>query len=282
VNGVVDRIQTADLLRAKALSTVIDDLAAEGSLLESAVAGFDEEQRNSLSGAAGWTVLDQLAHLAWTDEVAVLALTRDPLLEQLVSDAQLAPDDFADRHAHAVSALGWDHVLSRWRASRALVIKLLKAEDPRAEVPWFGPPMAPASMASARLMETWAHGLDIADGLGLMVAPTSRLRHIVHLGVRTRNYAFRLHGLAVPPQEFRVELTAPDSELWAYGPESAPDQIVGSAMDFCLLVTRRRHPSDLELTVTGDQAQAWLPIAQAFAGSPGQSRARITRSDAEV
>ena len=58
------------------------------------------------------------------------------------------------------------------------------------KLPWFGPPMSAASMATARLMETWAHGLDVADALGVHRPATARLRSIAHIGVRTRDFAF--------------------------------------------------------------------------------------------
>jgi hypothetical protein len=44
-------------------------------------------------------------------------------------------------------------------------------------------------------------------------------------------------------------------------------------VDFCLLVTRRRHPDDLAVTATGTDAEQWLDIAQCYRGSPGEGRA---------
>jgi uncharacterized protein (TIGR03084 family) len=121
-------------------------------------------------------------------------------------------------------------------------------------------------------METWAHGLDVADLLGVRREPTARLRNVAHIGVRTVDFAFAVHGLAAPSVPFRVELTGPSGELWTWGPEDSPDRIAGPALDFCQLVTQRRHPDDLGLTVTGAKATEWVPIAQAFAGPPGAGR----------
>ena len=67
-------------------------------------------------------------------------------------------------------------------------------------------------MATARFMETWAHGLDVADALGVRRQVTDRIRHVVHLGVRTRDFAFATHGADAPGSEFRVELTSPSGE----------------------------------------------------------------------
>ena len=127
-------------------------------------------------------------------------------------------------------------------------------------------------MATARLMETWAHGLDVADALGVTVAPTPRLRSIAHLGVRTRDFAFTVHGLTPPAEPFRVELRAPGGGQWAWGPEDAAQRVSGSALHFCYLVTQRRPRSELDLAAVGSDADTWLSIAQAFAGPPGAGR----------
>lgn len=127
-------------------------------------------------------------------------------------------------------------------------------------------------MATARLMETWAHGADVADALGVPRTPTHRLRHIAHLGVRTRDFAFTVHGRTPPAEPFRVCLTAPDGREWTWGPESAAQTVTGSAVDFCRLVTQRVHRTDTDLVATGPDADAWLELAQAFAGPPGAGR----------
>jgi uncharacterized protein (TIGR03084 family) len=127
-------------------------------------------------------------------------------------------------------------------------------------------------MATARLMETWAHGVDVTDALRLPPSASPRLRHVVHLGVRTRDFAFGRHGLPAPVDPFRVELTAPDGETWAWGPEDAGQRVTGPALDFCLRVTQRRHRDDLRLRATGPDADRWLDVAQAFAGDPGAGR----------
>jgi uncharacterized protein (TIGR03084 family) len=121
-------------------------------------------------------------------------------------------------------------------------------------------------------METWAHGQDVADAVGVVRPPTDRLRHVVRIGVRARDFAFGVHGLTPPSEEFRVELRAPSGELWTYGPEAAPQRVTGPALDFCLLVTQRAHRTDLAVEAVGPDADRWLDIAQAFAGPPGAGR----------
>lgn len=251
---------------------VIDDLCAESDELDLIVAELSPEQWGLATPAPGWTVAHQIAHLAWTDHAAVLAVTDQEAFHREVEKALLAPGDPVDLAAREGAARPPEEVLEHWRSGRAALAEALRAAPAGARFPWFGPPMAAASMATARLMETWAHGLDVADALGVRRAPTGRLRHIARLGVRTRDYAFGVRGLTPPFEEFRVELTAPSGELWTFGPPDADGRVTGPALDFCLLVTRRAHRDDLALRAEGEEADRWLDIAQAFAGPPGPGR----------
>ncbi|MBN9621113.1 MAG: maleylpyruvate isomerase family mycothiol-dependent enzyme [Actinobacteria bacterium] len=127
-------------------------------------------------------------------------------------------------------------------------------------------------MATARLMETWAHGQDVADALGAPRPATDRIRHVAHIGVRTRDFAYLLRDRPAPGEPFRVELVGPSGTVWTWGPEDASQRVSGPALDFALLVTQRRHRGDLALVAAGGDADAWLDIAQAFAGPPGGGR----------
>lgn len=189
-----------------------------------------------------------------------------------VEKALAAPGDFVDNGAEEGARKPPAQLLADWRAGCTALAEALRAAPDGARFPWYGPPMSTASMATARLMETWAHGLDVADALGVARTPTDRLRHIVRLGIRTRDFAFGVQGLPVPFEEFRVELTAPSGELWVYGPEDADDRVTGPALDFCLLVTQRAHRLDLALRTEGPDVDRWLDIAQAFAGPSGAGR----------
>jgi uncharacterized protein (TIGR03084 family) len=117
-------------------------------------------------------------------------------------------------------------------------------------------------------MEYWAHGQDIADGLGVRRDPTARLRHICHLGVRTRGFSYAVRGRTAPDADVRVELTGPDGDAWTWGDAAAEDRVSGAAEDFALVVTQRRLVDDTGLVVQGDAAREWLSLAQAFAGGP--------------
>src|SRR4030095_10613590 len=102
-----------------------------------------------------------------------------------------------------------DALLAAWREGRTALADALAALPAGTKLPWFGPAMSAASMATARLMETWAHGLDVTDALKAPPSVSARLRHVAHIGVRTRDFAFRQNGLPPPEEPFRVELTAP-------------------------------------------------------------------------
>ena len=248
------------------------DLAAEGNDLDALIADLPEAGWRSDSAAPGWTIAHQVAHLAWTDEVAILAATDPDEFAARLKAALSAPASFVNDAAAEGAQLPPSDLLATWRTGRKAMVDALTAVPPGHKLPWFGPPMAAPSMATARIMETWAHGQDIVDGLGLARQPTARLRHVAHIGVRTVNFAFTLHDLPVPTEPFRVELTGPDGETWTWGEPGAANRVSAPAVDFCLLVTQRRHPDDLHVEVTGEQARRWLPIAQAFAGLPGEGR----------
>ncbi|MDJ0386452.1 TIGR03084 family metal-binding protein [Streptomyces sp. G-G2] len=252
---------------------VFADLRAEGDALERLIADVPEAGWAKATPAPGWSVAHQIAHLAWTDRAALVSLTDADGFGRMVAEALAAPERFVDEGAAEGAALGPGELLSRWRGGRTALDRALAAASPDARFPWYGPPMKAASMASARLMETWAHGQDIADALAVRRAPTDRLRHVARIGVRARDYAFAVRGLPAPVGEFRVELTAPDGAgVWTYGPPDAPQRVTGPALDFCLLVTQRAHRADLAVLARGADAEQWLDIAQAFAGPAGPGR----------
>lgn len=253
------------------ITQVLADLAAEGERLDALVADLDDTGWHTPTPAPGWDVAAQVAHLAWTDEVACKAARDKEAWDAVVVDALADPEGFVDRQALALAAE--PDLLSRWRTAREDLRRTLAAHPHGEKMPWFGPPMSATSMATARLMETWAHSLDVHEGLGAPVEDTDRIRHIAHLGVRTRNFAFGVHGLDAPTEEFRIELVAPSGEVWCWGPEDAAQTLTGSAGDFCRLVTQRVHRLDADLVATGPDVDRWLDIAQAFAGQPGQGRA---------
>lgn len=254
------------------LVQVLADLADEGTTLDGVVAHLEDTAWLTPTPAEGWTVATQIAHLTWTDERALHALTEPEAFGTYVSDVRSRLGTLVDDAARELARVAPARLLLRWRDTREALARTLSEVPQDGRVPWFGPPMSPTSMATARLMETWAHGLDITDALGLPPTASPRLRHVAHLGVRTRDFAFVQRGLPAPVEPFHVELVAPDGSTWAWGPGDAAQRITGPALDFCLRVTRRRHRADLALEATGPDADRWLDLAQAFAGPAGVER----------
>jgi uncharacterized protein (TIGR03084 family) len=255
-----------------AADPIVADLRRESDELDALVAPLADDRWAAPTPAPGWTIAHQIGHLLWTDRVALTAVTDEAAFAGLLEAAAANPTGFVDAGADELATTPPAALLADWRLTRVrLHDALLTVPDGR-KLPWFGPPMSAASMATARLMETWAHGLDVADTLGIKRPPTARLRSIAHLGVRTRDYAFAVNGLAPPTEPFLVELRAPDGGTWSWGPPDAAQRVVGGAEDFCFLVTQRRPLRVLDITAEGDDARRWLQIAQAFAGPPGAGR----------
>ena len=253
-------------------SAIVDDLQAESDALDDLVAGLPAEQWATPTPAPRWSIAHQIAHLLWTDRVSLLSIDDEAAFGDLLAEAQAKIATFVDDAADELAALPPDRLLAEWRSTRKALHTALRAVPDGRKLLWFGPPMSAASMATARMMETWAHGLDVADALNAPPSATARLKSIAHLGVRTRDYAYMVNGQTPPSGPFRVELTAPDGTLWEWGPEDAAQRVTGPALDFCFLVTQRRARGDLALIAEGADAEHWLGIAQAFAGPPGTGR----------
>ena len=252
-------------------------LSAEQAELDSVLDGLDAADWHRPSSAAGWDVLDVLAHLCFFEEAAVLAL-RDPdafarhRTELLAAMAGPDRPDVAEARAGVPAA----DLLARWRRARAgYATEIQSAALPVPDgsgipvrVPWYGPAMSPASFTTARILEAFAHGTDIRDGLGLALPETDRLRDVCHLAFGSRQFCFAVHGRADPGTPVRLEVTGPAGEAWMWGPADAAELITGSALDVALVWTQRRHPGRTGVRAHGPTAELWLSIAQAFAGPP--------------
>jgi uncharacterized protein (TIGR03084 family) len=254
------------------LDEVLADLWAESAELDRLVGGLAAEEWSTPTPAEGWTIAHPIAHLAWTDEASELAATDPDGFKALLQKAAANPTTYVDDGAAETAALPPDQLLTYWREARADVAGALKRVPSGEKVLWYGPPMSPTSMATARLMETWAHGQDVFDALGVRRQPSNRLRHVAHLAVRTRDFAYLLNDRTPPAEQFRVELTGPDGDAWTWGPEDATQRVSAPAVDFCLLATQRRHRDDLSVEAKGADVEEWLGIIQAFAGLPGKGR----------
>ncbi|MDA0634268.1 TIGR03084 family metal-binding protein [Nonomuraea sp. MCN248] len=250
------------------MAELLDDLRAETASLEALLDPLDPGDWERPTPAAGWAIRDQVSHLAWFDDAAHTAITDPASFRAQLADAAVTPDELAEqaRGMPAGELRAW------FGAAWARLTAVLATLPPKRRLPWYGVDMSAASFATARLMETWAHGQDIADALGRTREPTDRLRHVARIGVMALPYAFTVRGLPVPAEPVRVELTTPGGEPWTAGPHGAAGVVRGPMLDFCLAVTQRVHLSDTALEITGEPAAAWMGIAQAYAGPPGEGR----------
>lgn len=254
------------------IASLVTDLRAESEDVRALLAPLPAADWQRPTPAPGWTIHDQVAHLAHFDGVTQMALAepdRFAAERDSVADLQGYVDGIGPANAHRTP----EQMLAWWRAEQDGLVAAALAAPPGIRVPWFGPAMSLPSKLTARIMETWAHGQDIADALGVTRVPTDRLRHIARIGVLAMPNSFRTHRQEVPAAPIRVALTAPSGGPdWEWGDAGAADVVSGPALDFCLAVTQRRHLDDTALRVEGDAARAWMEIAQAFAGPPGQGR----------
>ena len=255
-----------------ALDEIISDLAAEQAALARVLDDLSAGDWDVPTHGPGWSVRDQVSHLAYFDEAAARAIMDHEAFAAEVREFLLAGPDAEARYLARGRGMAPTGVLDWWRTASSALIAAARTLDPNARVPWFGPAMSAASFITARLMETWSHGLDVVDVAGAGRPDTDRLRHVVFLGVRTRAYSYAVRGMEQPATPVRVELTSPSGEKWVLGDADAADVIRGTSTDFCRVVTQRRHVADTHLEIHGSAAEEWMAIAQAFAGPPGQGR----------
>jgi uncharacterized protein (TIGR03084 family) len=254
------------------LDEIIDDLEAEQAALGTVLAALSAADWDAPTHAPGWSVRDQVSHLAFFDEAASRAMTDREAFAAEARAALQGASDLEGQYLARGRAMAPGGVLDWWRTASSALIARARTVDPKARLPWYGPDMGATSFITARLMETWSHGLDVVDVVDGDRPDTDRLRHVAFLGVRTRAYSYIARGKEPPAAPVRVELTSPSGERWVLGDDEAADVIRGRATDFCRVVTQRRHVADTDLEIRGPAAEEWMAIAQAFAGPPGQGR----------
>ena len=251
---------------------LIDDLRAEQEDLDRLLSGLDDPTWDTVTPAEPWTIRDTVSHLAFFDERETLA----------ISDPEAFGNEINERLTGGIDsymALGLDRgrsmtpsqVLTWWRTARAAELKAFETVDPDTHLPWYGPPMKAPSAVVARLMETWAHGHDVAEALGVARAPTERLFHIAELGVKTFSWSYLNRGLEVPTERVRVALRGPRGRTRVWNDQMS-NSITGPVDEFGLVVAQRRNYFDTSLLIEGDVARSWMEVAQIFAGPPGPGR----------
>lgn len=248
------------------LQRIVGDLIDEQDALDTVVATLSDEQWQSPTASRGWVVADQIGHLTYFDGTALLAI-EDSVAFTASLDEVLRAGDRAEtitlfRH------LSPARLLEQWRTNRRhLAISASLLED-GVRIPWYGPPMSAKSFLTARLMECWAHGQDVVDAIGTDRPGTDRLRHIAQLGFITRGWTYANRKVPMPSGDVRLDLTSPSGDIWRFGLDDAEAAVTGPALDFCLVVTQRRHVDDTSLSTVGSIARDWMEKAQVYAGAP--------------
>lgn len=248
-----------------------DDLRAEGEELFELLMSLEDGDWDRPTPFKGWTVNHVVGHLHGGDWAVVLSMT-DPAAYAVFKQARQDARDRGDEDARdrlGPAPESGRRLLAQWYEYFQEMCRRVAAADPKSRIQWSGPDMSVRMAATARQMETWAHGQDIFDLLRRPRVPTDRLRHIAVLGVKTFGWTFRNRGMAVPASMPHVSLTAPSGAVWDFPGTAGPaSRVEGSAVEFCHVVTQGRNIADTSLTVTGEAARQWMEIAQCFAGPP--------------
>ena len=257
---------------ANPMDGICDDLSAETADLLRILIPLSPAQWDSATPAAGWSIRDTISHLAYFDETGNLAAT-DPEAFAASAKELMSAADPTEASIGRGRAMSTNEVLNWFIRARTTMTANFRTLDAKARLPWYGPAMGALSFATARLMETWAHGQDIVDTVGATRKPTDRLRHVAHIGARARAFSYATNRRETPEGDIKVVLTGPNGDRWSWNDGLDDTNMVsGPALDFCLAVTQRRHRDDTALRIVGPLAEDWMGIAQAFAGAPGTGR----------
>jgi len=241
---------------------VFDDYEAELERLEAILGTFDDARWEAPSGAAGWSVADVVLHLAQTEEAILVSTSVDPPQGSWGNDDETI-DDLAESMVQSQRASG-PEVFERWRVAHRAAVAALRAADPERRLTWARTPLKPTTLATTRIAEHWAHGLDVTEPFAIPFPDTNRLRHIAWLGHSTLPYAFQLEGQE--PHDVFCTLFGPEGDTWQFGPADAESTITGSVGAFCRVGARRLAPDDSGLDAQGPYARAALGVLRNYAG----------------
>ncbi|HEY0189447.1 MAG TPA: TIGR03084 family metal-binding protein [Cellulomonas sp.] len=247
------------------MEQIVTDLIAEQAQVDVLMEGFTAADWDRQAATCDWTFKDELLHIAAFDWAAIQMMAGVAADVTVVADAEFGHDEVhrVTRYRDRPGA----EVLAFWRRTRSRLDCAFLDQDPKARIPWApGLPMSARSLASARLMELWAHSVDLYDALGIEPVVRDRIAHTLFLSWQARPNAYRINGLELPATPVRVEVTLPSGELWARGEPDAADRITGTARDWALVAVRRRVWQDTDLVVVGDEARRYATIVQTFAG----------------
>ena len=243
-----------------------DEVAALDALLST----LSDDDWLKPTPAEGWDVRDSVAHLAVSDEMALECVLMDRIPEGMqrgmdaVTAGLEAAAMFEQELVERGRVLGPAEVLEWWRGGNVALREALAELDTSRRLLWGPNLMSPASFVTARLMETWAHGLDCFDAAGVEPTDTDRLRHVALLGLKALPYAFMVAGLE-GPGPVRLKLTAPSGVQWLLGDDDAPTVIEATAADWCRVAVRRDRGGERDrLSGTGPDAENVIAHVRAY------------------
>ena len=250
------------------LGQQVADFRVEADALSETLQTLTESDWNATTSFKDWRIKDVVEHLHFGDTLGTLTLTEPDAYERLRNEAQrssLSRLEFTRQHFGDI--LG-SELLERWQAGYAKLCASFADADPDVRLNWVGPGMKPRMFVTARQMEAWAHGFEIYDYLGTDRVHHDRIRNIATLGVRTYGWTFQNRKEIPPGPAPHVSLVSPSGAVWEWNERQDDNMVSGDAVDFCQVVTQVRNLADVNLAVTGEPANAWMQIAQCFAGPP--------------
>ena len=259
------------------------DFASECDATYALMKALDDADYKRETQFKGWTINDVMQHLYLGDMRATTTLTDPEQYARIKAERQaVVATTTAEKLANqrlAADHLEGQKLLEAWRESAAKAAAAYAIADPKLRVQWVGPDMSARSSITARLMETWSHSQALYDVLGRDRADGDRIRAIAHLGAITYGWTFANRGEDPPGPKPLVRLTAPSGAIWEWNADTAPagELVAGSATDFCQVVTQTRNLADVDLTIKGHAATAWMNQAQCFAGPPNDPPAPGSR-----
>jgi uncharacterized protein (TIGR03083 family) len=261
---------------------ILSDLVAEQQHLDQFLQTLRDRQWATMTPAEGWTIQDTVSHLAYVESFAaeVLEEGKKRVDREKITDL----DAWTEIGVEQGRGRRHQEIIEWWRFGRADVVDALSRMPATERVPWLHGEMSAESFANIRLMETWAHGLDVKAAILDRIKPldsrpdhleeddvwvdpladTARLRHIASLGQRALPFAFEQAGEEFPASGIRVEVMGPLYAAWRFGPEDTDQVIKGMAGDWCRLIVQRQTAEETGLKAVGDYAETALTIARAY------------------
>lgn len=254
-------------------ATVLDDFEHEAAEFRALITSVPFDRWESPTPAPGWTVRHQLAHLAFVFGLAADSASNSERMAAAMEAVKgMGFDAVVQAKTAAVAQQDPSAVLDDWDTALARSVAALRSREGTDEVPWLAGNIPVPVLARAGMLELFAHGQDVADGLGLEPTRSDRIEHLIHFVHRTRDFGYLARNLQPPAEQFRFEVVLPSGRPVSVGPDDSDELVRGDAVELCLIAARRRHPADTSIEAKGTRATEWLSIAQAYRGPAGQGR----------